>query len=541
MNQYKLRYQTGGKTLEIAFDAQGKFEFEHFTVTAEIVGARRTVSVTAKADVTLIKCTQRAVATASFNDVCLINGYQSWTKTKEYFLSEEERDVKRLPKPLIRAYAFDRYGDATFFDYDKNLLHGYDLFYSKGSKQNFLFNLNYKTAYLVFIVDKTSAQVSISNELMGLKLSAGQSAVVSDFVAVPDYKAGLKAFDEYFPKKKREKMLGYTSWYNYYQNVNEQIILSDLNALDDRFDLFQIDDGYEAFVGDWMDVDKVKFPNGLKGIVDKIHQRGFKAGIWLAPFVAEQKSKVFAEHPEWFSFNGERVKCGSNWSGFYAINLHVPEAVEYVQKCLGYYMDLGFDFFKLDFLYAVSLPAYDGQTRSMVAEKAYDMLRKTLKDKIILGCGATLFNAINKFDYMRIGPDVSLIFDDVWFMRFMHNERISTKVTLQNTVYRYIFSERFFGNDPDVFLLRDDNIKLSKQQKRALVTLNALFGNLMMTSDNIARYDEQKKAALSEALDLYENAAVTGYEREHDLIRIDYEIRGEKKRITYNTKKGVLL
>ena len=52
-----------------------------------------------------------------------------------------------------------------------------------------------------------------------------------------------------------------------------------------------------------------------------------KAGIWLAPFVAEAKSALFRENPSWFckDNNGDFIKCGSNWSGFYALNLKNSE------------------------------------------------------------------------------------------------------------------------------------------------------------------------------------------------------------------------
>ena len=208
---------------------------------------------------------------------------------------------------------------------------------------------------------------------------------------------------------------------------------------------------------------------------------------------------------------------------------------------MSHYAEMGFDFFKLDFLYAASLPSYEGRTGCMMAERAYSMIRESLPDKLILGCGATLFNAAGKFDYLRIGPDVSLIFDDVFYMRCMHRERISTKVTLQNTVYRSLFNRRLFGNDPDVFLLRDTNIKLSFEQRRALITINALFGNLMMTSDNVAEYDDRESALLDEALTLYRQASVVDYARDRDLIRIRYQLGGETHSLTYHTGKGVLL
>ena len=154
-----------------------------------------------------------------------------------------------------------------------------------------------------------------------------------------------------------------------------------------------------------------------------------------------------------------------------------------------------------------------------------------------MGCGATLFNAIDKFDYLRVGPDVSLAFDDVWFMRFMHRERISTKTTLQNTIFRSIFDGRLFGNDPDVFLLRDDNIDLSEKQKDALMKINALFGSVLMTSDNVASYDEEKKKKLDFTLDLFKNGRVINYSRKGDEITVEYDLNGIKK-FVYNTEKG---
>lgn len=511
-------------------------------------GKRRTVTLKAKKPISLnsyfetgYKFTPSADYTPDpKGDLYFMNGYQSWTDTREFYGDAQEKNVKRLPKALVKRFAFDRYGDATFYEYDKRVLHGYDIFYVKGSLGAFILNLNYKNAYLIAELVRKEGTLSLSSDLSGKSLSAGEEFIAADYAYAPDYKSGIDVLDEYFPKKRVEKIFGYTSWYNYYQNVNEEILLRDLSALDERFNLFQIDDGYETFVGDWLSVDEAKFPRGLKPIADAAHEKGFKAGIWLAPFVAEEKSETFKNHPEWFKKgeDGQPVKCGSNWSGFYALDLENEEVKEYIKTCLTAYADMGFDFFKLDFLYAANLPEYSGKTRSEAAEYAYAFLREVLKDKLILGCGATVFNAIDKFDYLRVGPDVSLEFDDVWFMRLMHRERISTKVTIQNTVYRSLFDGRFFGNDPDVFLLRDDNIKLTEKNKEALLTLNALFGSVLMTSDDIALYDEKKHEKLSAALELFYGATVKDYYRKDTEITVIYNLGGKTHKLVYNTEKG---
>ncbi len=552
-NSFELKYSCGGAAAGISGKiSQNEHSFSDGTIAVTVFdeGSEHRVSVSALKDVTLLSYKESGhdfyVGGSGSNngagDVFFLNGYQSWTDTKETYLSEKERNVKKLPRFLVDMFSFDRYGDALFYKYDSGKLHGYDIFYRKGSVNGFAINANAATAYLIFEVTRATGEVSIISDVSGLALKNGETATVCDYFYTPSLETGIKLMNEVFPVKERRKLFGYTSWYNYYQNIDEKIILRDLEALDSRFNLFQIDDGYETFVGDWLDVDPKKFPDGLSGIVDKIHAKGLMAGIWLAPLVAEQNSVVYKEHPDWLKKgpDGLPVKCGCNWSGFYALDLENEDARNYIANCLRHYAHMGFDFFKLDFLYASSLPVYDGLTHAQSAHRAYSFIREILGDRLILGCGASPFSSKDIFDYLRIGPDVSLDFDDKFYMRLMHRERVSTKVTLQNTVYRSILNGRLFGNDPDVFLLRDTNISLTYEQRKALITLNALFGSVLMTSDNIAEYDEPKNKTLAEALELYRFAKVHSYRRDGIYIKIRYDLKGEKRELTYNTKKGVL-
>ena len=538
-----LRYRAGEEERTLS-----NAENDDLALRVEDKDGRRRVTLSAKRDLDLLSYREEdhdltAGEGDPENDRYFLNGYQSWTDTKETYLFEKEHDVTRLPKRLVDRFAFDRYGDATFYRYDKNTLHGYDLFYVRGKRACFFANLNGDDAFLVFEVDRKTGRVTISSDVFGARVKEGEQYVLCDYLYAQNYEEGLAAFYRAFTARKAEKLLGYTSWYNYFQNVNEEILSRDLAALDERFDLFQIDDGYETFVGDWLDVDPVKFPNGLSGFVEAAHDRGIRAGIWLAPFVAERKSKLFCERPDLFRRDerGEYVLCGSNWSGFYALDLENHEARDYIRRCLSHYAEMGFDFFKLDFLYAACLPVYPGRTRARAASDACAFLRECLCDKLILGCGAPLFPAAGKFDYMRVGPDVSLKFDDAWYMRFMHRERVSTKVTLQNTVYRSLFDGALFGCDPDVFLLRDENLSLSQARREALLTLNALFGRLLMTSDNIADYDFETRETLARAWALFRGAKVKEYDRDGDLIRIAYTQNGQDATVVYDTRKGVLV
>lgn len=511
-------------------------------ISAEKTESRSVVEITALKEIFLVAAEQTFEHKYSKDNRFFVNGYQSWTDSFEYSFNDKLEDVNRLPKKLLQSFAFDKYGDGFFYKYQKNVFHGFDISYVRGENPVFIANNNYRTAYLIIEHHKKADKLVLKSDVNNILLKAGQTLVIFDYIMTEDIEKGEEIYFSGFTPPKAQKLFGYTSWYNHYQNINEDIILGALNNTTEHFDLFQIDDGFEEFVGDWLRIDSNKFPHGLEPIVKKAHEKGMKAGIWLAPFAAEEKSALFKEHPDWFckDNNGNPIKCGCNWSGFYALNIANEEAVAYIKQVLQFYKSLGFDFFKLDFLYAASVMSQPGFSRAQIAQKAYDLLRTELQDKLILGCGAVVSNSFGVFDYLRIGPDVSLIFDDVWYMHHLHRERISTKITIRNTIYRHIFDHKVFLNDPDVFLLRSHNIKLSQKQREALTTINSLFGSLLMTSDNPKHYLPKEAEFLKFAMHLFRNAKVTKVETARKRIKVSYKVDSLEKHIVYDINKGVL-
>ncbi|MBO4626584.1 MAG: alpha-galactosidase [Lachnospiraceae bacterium] len=499
---------------------------------------RRTVTVTALQDIVLSKAELPLTYAFADDAKIMANGYQSWTATREFEPTETLNDLSKLPGAIEEKYHFSAYGSQAFWKVRRRTPVAFDFGFVTGEKPAFIGNLNYKNAYLLMWFEVGENRILLESDVCGRELAAGESFVVFDYMYGRNR---AKYFEQFTPRTDR-KLFGYTSWYNHYQNINEELVLAALEGADERFELFQIDDGYEAHCGDWMDVDAAKFPNGLGGIVRQIHDRGMLAGIWLAPLIAEADSKVVAEHPDWIARDdsGNPIFAGSNWSGFFPLDLNNAEAVSYIRECLRYHKELGFDFFKLDFLYAVNLCPLKGKTRSETAEFAYGLLREELGDRLILGCGATLSNGFERFDYCRIGPDVSLSFDDAVYMKMFHPERVSTKVTLQNSIFRSCLDGKVFLNDPDVFLLRDDNMRMSFARRKALTKMNALFGSLLMTSDNVSEYDEAKREVLEDALAIFRRARRIGYRNRGKYALAEFELDGRKRFFVYDYNRGSL-
>src|SRR2546425_606170 len=101
---------------------------------------------------------------------------------------------------------------------------------------------------------------------------------------------------------------GWCSWYELSGGVTEADMIANLEFCAAHFDrrLFgyvQLDDGYQRATGDWQTNDK--FPHGHRWLSDQIHGRGFKAGLWLAPFAVAERSGVPAQHPDWLLKNAD--------------------------------------------------------------------------------------------------------------------------------------------------------------------------------------------------------------------------------------------
>lgn len=465
-----------------------------------------------------------------------MNGFQSWTDSRERCPDEKMRGLNGIPRFLQKKYAFESYGDYRIcsYPYKKGISHGFSYCYFRKRKQYRLFaSLNEKTGYTVFHYDNNRQVLRVEKDLLGV-LEGTDYEALSIFYAEGTEDEVFEGWFErlQIPKPAAKPIAGYTSWYNHYQNICESVLEKDLDGMESlpvKADIFQIDDGYQTAVGDWLCIDSEKFPGGMKKAAERIHEKGYLAGLWLAPFAAEKTSRLFAEHPDWFlQSNGKPLKAGANWSGFYALDSENAEVRRYISKVLHTVLkDWGYDLVKLDFLYAAGLIPRNGKSRGQLMCEAMEFLRKECGSKLILGCGVPLMPAFGLVDYCRIGCDVGLDWDDKLYMRIIHRERVSTKNAIGNTVFRRQLNGRAFLCDPDVFLLRNDNIRLSGEQKRMLAFFNGLFGSVLFTSDNAAAYSEQQRAMYKEILALQNAGDITVHPSASGEIVITYRLNGK--------------
>ena len=481
----------------------------------------------------------------------LANGFQSWTDTKEFTKDEKMPTLGLVGHSPFGVHFGMKYGgDYPFVKTEKKagVFHSHSFAYVReGETCDFVGSLNDRTGYTVIFADMNRGEMRFSKDLEG-KVIAEEYELLNLFFTKGSYDAVFDAYFEALQIKPRttEKVKGYTSWYNYYGNISEEIILRDLNALTslenyhEYVNTFQVDDGYQTDVGDWFSIDANKFPHGMKPIADAIHEKGLKAGLWLAPFGAQKGSKLAKEHPDWLvkGKNGKPIMVGHNWMGFYALDIYNEGARQYIKDVFKTVLDeWGFDLVKLDFLYAASAMPMYGKTRGEIAYDAMDLIRECVGDKSILACGALQMPCFGKVEYMRVGADMHLGWAHNFLRKRMHREDVSTPNAIHNTIYRRGLNGRAFLCDPDVFLLRRTNILFTPEQQALLGEFIKLFGSVLFMSDNVAEYDAAQLAAFKHILEEDESKLVS-VEEENDIITIDYTENGAAKHIKFNVWTG---
>lgn len=431
-------------------------------------------------------------------DRLLCNGFQSWTESYWRRPDESIPQLRSIARPLM-----GNYGD-YHIDWIKRgpgYLHSWSWTERRrfGEATELIASLNENTAFSCLQWEQQQEQLRIEIDCRGWQVE--QAVTLADFLVLEG--SVNEIYDEWtsalqLPALRAQPARGWTSWYQHYTNISEEIIEENLRAFKQRqtpLEFFQIDDGYQTAVGDWLSIDK-KFPNGMKAVAASIRKQGPEPGLWLAPCVVDSRSETLRKHPEWLQLNarGKPRKAGYNplWKGwYYALNTEHPGWQDHIQQVLQTMVqDWGFALLKLDFLFAACIYPTPQFTRAQLMRRALEQIQASANGAYLLGCGTPLASGFGIFDYCRIGADIHLRWEYRLLRWFRQRERVSTLAALRSVLGRYPLAGRMWRNDPDVYLLRDENIQMPEEERALVHRLNTWLGELLFTSDNPATYGD---------------------------------------------------
>ncbi|MBP6383885.1 MAG: alpha-galactosidase, partial [Aeromonas sp.] len=299
---------------------------------------------------------------------------------------------------------------------------------------------------------------------------------------------------------------GWCSWYHYYADVSADDIRENLAVRAERFPALryvQIDDGYQAKMGDWL-TPSPKFEQGVAALAAEIHAAGCEPALWVAPFIAEPGSRVFQDHPDWFvkgedglPLPSERVTYGG-WrcTPWYVLDGTHPEVQAHLE---GVFRTLreqwGIHYFKLDANFWGAIHGGCFHDTSATRVEAYRrgmaaILRGAGEGAFLLGCNAPIWPSLGLVHGMRVSDDVE---------RNGHRFR---------QIAREVFcrawqNDRLWALDPDCICLRD----LPSQQASPAdysFHLAALVasGGMMLAGDRLQALDGEQGGQLQKLLAL---------------------------------------
>ncbi|EJO69186.1 glycoside hydrolase family 36 protein [Leptospira kirschneri] len=309
---------------------------------------------------------------------------------------------------------------------------------------------------------------------------------------------------------------GWCSWYQYYTKISEKIILKNLSLIKEKklpIQFFQIDDGYQKEIGDWLTTND-KFPGGMRLLAEEIRREKLIPGIWLAPFLVRKKSEFFQKYPEAVLKDRDGKPTPALWNPLwgmdhtYCIDVTHPTSRDFLENIFKTIVkEFGYSYLKLDFLYAALLPGWT-YDRGVSPHKRYTdvikFIRKIVgKEIFLLGCGAPIYPSIGLFDAMRISCDVAPFWGREK-VRILSKDKhaLCTERALINDINRSSMHRNLWINDPDCLLVRESKNKMTTAQTQLMASVMAVSGGILFISDDLSLIGEERLTFLKRTLEL---------------------------------------
>ena len=380
--------------------------------------------------------------------------------------------------------------------------------------------------------------VAISMDLDGIVLEPGETRHVARLRSV-EGPAGPLLSEwaaltgiEAAARTRSDPPFGWCSWYQYFTEVTADDVVANLRlAAEHELGLVQIDDGWQRSIGEWSGTSE-RFGMPIGDLADHIRQQGLSAGIWTAPFLAVEGSPLATANPSWLVTNeAGRPRTAlhhGGWGGrVYALDLSQASVIEHLAAQFTDLAEMGFDYFKIDFLHAGMVPGQrrgsDGRTRTEYFTDALSAIRGAIGDTAyLLGCGSPLAPAVGLVDGMRLSEDVAPHWGPGDHFPGWSESSVGTANAIEASVRRAPLHRRWYAGDPDCVLLRPSDTDLTNTERHSLVATVAGTGGFTVLSDDLRRYGaaewdlvEALRAAqpvVDEAVDLVDPLATSHLE-----------------------------
>lgn len=386
------------------------------TVSAEVIGATARVLFSASGNVQVQALALEGNVVLPGARAWLSNGFQSWSQTGVLALGPQPGD-EALAKALSAR------GDAEVDRYGNELSWWYS--FAGGGDFSLFAGALTGDRFKPWIQMSRDADGPVLVRLVSGGAGENVSAVAGEQVQGELFMLGLgnalnstlTTWGQSIPSRRSahpiDPVFGWNSWYELWDKVDEQAVRQNADLVKETFAwsaarpfYIVVDDGWQQKWGEWQPNDK--FPSGISGLAADLHAQGFKAGVWIAPFLVEEGSALVTDHPDWFV--QDAVYNHSLHGPMRILDVTNPDAAQHLREVISTLVSWGLDFLKIDFLFAAT---YEGQRAGAVTgmeayAKGLQLIREAAgPETIIISVGAPPVATFPYVDGWRLGGDIA--------------------------------------------------------------------------------------------------------------------------------------
>jgi alpha-galactosidase len=263
--------------------------------------------------------------------------------------------------------------------------------------------------------------------------------------------------------------MGWNSWNTFQTKINEQLVKETADIIvssgmkEAGYRYIVLDDGWMAMERDSITGDLIpdpnKFPHGMKAVIDYVHSKGLKFGL----------------------YNCAGTKTCAGYPG--------TRGYEYQDARL--YASLGIDYLKFDWCSNDGLNAKESYTTMSKALKA--ARRPIIFSLCEWGDNKPWLWAKEVGQLWRTTGDINAIFDGIKTYGTWHANGVMTIVDMQDTLRKYAGPGHW--NDPDMLEVGNG---MSASEDRAHFSIWCMLAAPLMTGNDIRKMTKETKTILTD-------------------------------------------
>ena len=303
-----------------------------------------------------------------------------------------------------------------------------------------------------------------------------------------------------------ETITGWSDWQYYRKTKTEDDVRRSVEAMRPLvaqgwpLKYIVIDDGWCDLGCEWLSPSD-KFPSGMKAFGEYLREAGFELGLWFAPYLMNEQSRLVQEHPDWFCLHPDKdepyLHPKTNLGRAYLLDISLPEVLDWLRHVLEVFVhEWGMKYLKID---GPRINHYwdvrfqrPGDTGTEHINRTFAIIREVCGDEVIVEGEGPLGPAIGMAHLQRHTGDNF----PAWYQP--ETGRPVLKRIAQKDLLGSYLHTRFFHVHRENVLLRDflsphnaralrdparKDVLLTDHELRVQLSAAALSGGSMLLTD----------------------------------------------------------